>query len=119
MLTKKESEDLFFNSLCNSLGHVSVYGLDLRYDEELYRKLRKEGDSFEDVLMSILRGGGTLTLIDTEGETYNSTITLQDVHTRVCNTPFRHLVNAINEEDDAETGDAILQTVFFKEVIFG
>jgi hypothetical protein len=29
------------------------------------------------------------------------------------------LMDAVNENDDADTADAILQTVFYGEVIFG
>jgi len=28
-------------------------------------------------------------------------------------------MNMINEEDDAETADVVIQSVFFKDVIFG
>ena len=42
-----------------------------------------------------------------------------DVHERVQNTDTRHLLDAINEKDDADTADVILQSVFYGEVIFG
>jgi hypothetical protein len=75
---------------------------------------------FEDVLMEMLRMGKTLTMVDEEGEgDNNSTITLKDVHERVSNTPVRHLMDMINEDDDADTADVIIQTVFFNEIIFG
>ena len=69
--------------------------------------------------MEILRGGGTLTLVDEENGLDPSVISLQDVHERVQNTDVRHLLDAINEEDDADTADVVLQTVFYGEVIFG
>jgi hypothetical protein len=46
-------------------------------------------------------------------------ITINDVYERVQNTPLDHLLNMINEEDDADTADVILQTVFYNEVVFG
>ena len=46
-------------------------------------------------------------------------ITINDVYERVQNTPFGHLLNMIEEDDDAETADVILQTVFYNEVVFG
>jgi hypothetical protein len=46
-------------------------------------------------------------------------ITLKDVHTKVAKTPLRHLMDAINENDDGDTADCIIQTVFYGEVIFG
>lgn len=34
-------------------------------------------------------------------------------------TPIDHLMDAINQEDDAITADVILQTVFYEDIIFG
>jgi hypothetical protein len=121
VLTHEESENLFFDALCNGLGYVcSGYDLELDYNEELYNEVRQSGNCFEDVLMNILRGGGSLTLKDIgyDGE-YTKTINLEDVHERVANTPITHLMDAINERGDCVTADVILQSVFFNEVVFG
>lgn len=122
-LTTEESENIFHNALCN--GHqIAYYGLQLDYSEEEYEKarqrLRDAGESacLEDVWMEMLRGGATLTLVDEEGCEEPSTITLADVHARVSETPVKHLLDAINEEDDGITADVILQTVFYQDVIF-
>ena len=123
LLTAQESEQIFYNSLCN--GHqIAYYGLQLEYDEEYdkaKKRLVKKGERtcLEDVWMEILRGGGTLTLVDEENGLEPSVISLQDVHERVQNTDARHLLDAINEEDDGDTADVILQSVFYGEVIFG
>jgi hypothetical protein len=67
-----------------------------------------------------LKDGKKLTMIDHECEgEYTRSITIKDVHKRVSQTPIRHLMNMINEEDDAETADVVIQSVFFKDVIFG
>ena len=125
LLTHEESEELFLTSLCNGLEYIeSGYELELTYDMQEYEEARKKGGDiqlcYEDVLMEILRSGGTLIMEDLgcEGE-YNSVITIKDVHERVQNTDIRHLMDAINETDDAITADVILQQVFFNEVIFG
>lgn len=125
-LEKKESEEIFFNALCNGLGYVTGYGLELDYNTEEYakakEKLKAEGTSpcFEDVLMQILRDGGSLTLVDIECEgEYTSTVTLKEVHERVEKTPVDHLMDMINEEDDACTADVVIQSVFFEDIIFG
>ena len=70
--------------------------------------------------MQILRNGDKLSIIDHEcdGE-YDSSITLKDVHERVNLTPPNHLMDMVSENDDALTGDCILQSVFYEEVIFG
>jgi DUF971 family protein len=128
LLEKTESEELFYNSLCNGLGYIGGYGLELTFDDDDYEKAKKTlkrltPDTticYEDVLMQVLREGGELTLIDHECEgEYTSKIKMEDVHERVVLTPIRHLMDAINHEDDADTADCIIQSVFFKDVIFG
>ena len=123
-LSHEESEEIFYNSLCN--GHeIAYYGLSLETVEKQYteakKRLLEKGESpcLEDVWMEILRGGGKLTLIDSENGMEPSIIRLADVHERVQNAPVNHLMDAINEQDDGITADVILQTVFYKEVIFG
>lgn len=122
-LTPQESEDFFYSSLCNGLGYIeSGYELELTFDEDEYKEAQSKLESpcYEDVLMQILRDGKALTLVDIGGEgEYTSTIVMSDVHERVQDTPIRHLMDAINENDDAVTADVILQQVFFKETIFG
>jgi hypothetical protein len=121
-LTPAESEEMFHNALCNGLGYIEGYGLQFEYSEKEYQaaKTKLTSPCYEDVLMQILRDGGSLIMndIECEGE-YTSEITLKDVHERVAETPLRFLTQMINEEDDAETADVVLQTVFFKEIIFG
>jgi hypothetical protein len=123
-LNHEESENIFYNSLCN--GHqIADYGLQLDYSEEEYNeartRLEDKGESpcLEDVWMEMLRGGATLTLVDNENGEEPSTITLADVHERVQESPVRHLLDAINEQDDGNTADVILQSVFYQDVIFG
>jgi hypothetical protein len=126
ILEKNEAEEIFFNAMCNGLGYVTGYDLELDFDESEYKaaatKLKENGTSpcFEDVLMQILRDGGSITLEDIgcEGE-YTKSITLADVHERVALTPTSHLMDMINENDDACTADVVLQTVFFEDVVFG
>ena len=122
-LTKQESEELFYNSICNGLDYMqSGYGLELDHSKSDYQKAKSKSNlsCYEDVLMQILRDGGKLSLIDHEYDGgYNSSITLKDVHNKVQETPIEHLMDAINENDDACTADVILQTVFYGEIIFG
>ena len=127
ILEKKEAEEIFFNAMCNGLGYVtSGYDLELDFNDEEYKaaatKLKDAGTRpcFEDVLMQMLRDGNSITLVDIgcEGE-YTKSITLKDVHERVALTPTSHLMDMINENDDACTADVVLQTVFFEDVVFG
>jgi hypothetical protein len=95
------------------------------YSEKEYEKakkrLQKKGEDacLEDVWLEILRGGGTLTLVDEENGMDPSVITLKEVHERVQESPVRHLMDAINEQDDGDTADVILQSVFYQDVVFG
>jgi hypothetical protein len=129
-LTPQESEEYFYNALCNGLGYVSSYGISLDYSDEDYAEAKKKllverpefFACFEDVLMEMLRMGYSLIMVDEEGdgdEDSNSTITLKDVHERVSKAPVRHLMDMINENDDAETADVVIQQVFFNDIIFG
>ena len=127
-LENHESEQMFHSALCNGLGYRGGYGLEFEFKKEDYdsagRNLREAAPDtavcYEDVLMQILREGGELTMVDVEcdGE-YTRSISLADVHDRVQQAPARFLMDMIKEQDDAETADVILQTVFFEEIVFG
>jgi len=126
-LTNTESENIFHTALCNALDYLHGYGIELDFIKKDYElassKLKAETGTtvcYEDVLMQILRDGKELTFIDNEcdGE-YTRSISLKDVHERVCKTPLDYLSDMILENDDATTGDVVLQTVLYEEIIFG
>ena len=125
-LTHEESEDHFYNAICNGLGELRYYDLDLDYDAKEYKAAKqqlntKQPDTqacWEDVLMEMLRSNNTLWIVD-ENDNERHPITLDLVHERVQQTPVNHLMNAINENDDATTADCIIQTVIYGEVIYG
>jgi hypothetical protein len=121
-LSPQESEEYFYNALCNGLGYISGYGLSIDYDKNEYKAAKEKltNPCYEDVFMQMLRDGGTLTLVDEEcdGE-YTRSITIKDIHERVQKAEVNHLVDMINENDDAVTADVILQSVFYEEIIFG
>ena len=125
-LTHEESEAHFYNAICNGLGELKYYDLDLDYDAKEYKAAKqqlsdKQPDTqacWEDVLMEMLRSNNTLWIVD-ENDNERHPITLDLVHERVQQTPTRHLMNAINENDDATTADCIIQTVIYGEVIYG
>jgi hypothetical protein len=130
VLEKAEAEKHFHNALCNG-SNMRDYGVRLDYSNKDYtaakkslEKKQKKGEfknviCREDVWMEILRIGGTLTLVDEENGMGNTSISLEDVHSKVSMTPLRHLMDSINERDDAITADVIIQTVFYGDVIFG
>jgi len=127
-LTKKESEEYFYNALCNGLSYFSGYGIEVDVHDEDYNTAKKQlkekkpnaAICYEDVYMQILRNGKEMTFEDLEGDgDQTKKITIKDVHEKVQLTPIRHLTDMIEENDDAETADVILQTVIYGDVIFG
>lgn len=127
-LTKDKSEEMFYNSMCNGMHYMSGYGLVLDYDPIEYKKAKStlaENKAVnveicrEDIWMQILRNGGTLTFVDEEGDDERHSITLKEVHERVQLADAQTILDMLNENDDAITADCILQTVFFKEIVFG
>lgn len=123
-LTPQESEQYFYNALCNAVGtnYMDGYGLEMSFFSRDYlaAKEKLKSPCYEDVLMQILRDGKKLTFVDNESEgDMTRSITLKDVHERVQLTPIKHLTDMIEENDDVVTADVILQTTFFGEIIFG
>jgi len=120
--TEQEAQGIFLDALCNGLDSIAYYGLLLELDDENYAQAKKNcevGSSYEDVLLQILLDGNSLTIIDEEDEDNVNIITIQDVYDRISSTPFDHLSDMINGNDDATTADVILQTIFFNEIIYG
>ena len=119
--TEQEAQGIFLDALSNGLGYIGGYGLDLDYKKEDYKKAKDKLTSpcYEDVLLQILLDGNSLTIVDEEDEDNINTITIQDVYDRISSTPFDHLSDMINGNDDATTADVILQTIFFNEIIYG
>jgi hypothetical protein len=119
--TEKEAQGIFLDALCNGLGYISGYGLDIIYEPEDYKKAKAKlvSPCYEDVILQILLDGNSLTLIDEEDEDNVNIITIQDVYDRMSSVPFDHLSDMINGNDDATTADVILQTIFFNEIIYG
>ncbi len=140
-LSNEKSEELFHSALCDGIQILSNYGLEFDYKNVEYNKASKrlevkinKGEiptgmivfknekptiCREDVWMEMLRLGFKLKVIDKENDgEYNRSIGLAHVHNRVQETPIRHLSDAINQEGDSITADVIIQTVFFRDVIF-
>jgi len=127
VLTNQEAETMFHNALCNGLDYISGYGLELKAKDDEYeaakQRLKEQTPNntvcYEDILLEVLKGGGSLEMIDYEMDSYNAVIRIEDVYNRLPETPIDHLMDMIKEEDDAVTADVIIQTVFYNEVIFG
>ena len=66
-----------------------------------------------------IKDGMVFGIKDLEGGEDDVFITLESIHERVKNVPLDHLLDMINGNDDATTGDVVLQTVLYNEIIFG
>ena len=118
--THEEAQQHFLSAMCNGLGYITDYDLDIRYKKEDYSNAKEKLESpcWEDVLLQILIDGNSLSLYDGNDDVTH-TITIQDVYNRLPETPMRHLMDMVNQQDDAVTADVILQTIFLGEVIYG
>lgn len=120
-LTNKAKLEYFENALANGLEYIcSGYGLEIDFDDENYEDASNSltNPSYEEVLIKILKDGHRLVLVDCESDD-DYIIDITDVYDRFRLVPSDHLSNMIEENDDAETADVILQTIFIGEVIFG
>lgn len=126
-LSETESQDFFYNALCNGLGSVcSNYSLELTFEDDEYQMAKSSltfsdvKPCYEDILMALLKMGYKITLKDIgyEGD-HDSTIGLEEVHNQVQTVPVRHLIDMINGNDDGDTADTIIQHVFYGKDIFG
>lgn len=122
-LTNEKAEEIFFNALCNGQHYLGDYGYSMNYNNKEFRKAVKDieaqgiGGCLEDIWMQMLRNGDKLSLVNIDEEE-NFEITLQDVYTNMALVPTFHLMDMLNEKDDAITADAILQTIFFKDIVY-
>lgn len=122
LLTPEKSLEYFFRSLCNSLKYLTTYGFQVDFNVEEYKKSKEKLDSptYEEVFIQMLKDGYGITVNDIEEDgRHTQTIYLKDVVEKVQKTPFRYLSSMINKDDDGETGDVIIQTIFFGEKLFG
>lgn len=126
-LTTEQKKEFFYNALCNGLNWIQGYGLFLEADEEQLKSAKSnwmkghpnEEVCYEDVLMQILEDGGSLTLVDNEGDEDPATIDLGTMLDRMDNLPDHRVGELLTGNDDAETADVVLQTVFLNQVIYG
>ena len=127
LLNEKELKEVLHNALCNGLGWISGYGLSVNISKEDYASAKdslKEGDPdrvvcIEDVLMKHLENGNALGFYDSEQEEHVSFTLDQARENLKSEDVSKHIVDMLNEYDDAITADCILQTALYGEVIFG
>lgn len=126
LLTNQEKEKLFFDSLVEiyGSGYFNGHGLFWDWDKEDYKAARAKlkEPCAEDVLMQILRDGKTIKIVDEEGEgEYTRDISLEMIYENAKLVRLDDALAIIPEEGnyDIENCDRVLQTLLFKEVVFG
>jgi hypothetical protein len=125
--TEEEALEIFHTALCNGLGYISSYGIELEYDSAKYKEAKKSlhlkninaALCYEDILIELLRIGGELTMVDNESGEDNKVVTIHDVVSRMSKVPLNNLSRMLNEQDDAGDADAVIQTIFYESIIFG
>lgn len=132
LLNENELKEVLHNALCNGLGWISGYGLSVNISKEDYAKAKdslKEEDfnvgsvnigiCIEDVFMKHLEDGNELKFYDSEQEEHVG-FTLEQARKNLKSEDVtKHIMDMLNENDDAITADCILQTALYGEVIFG
>ena len=126
-LTEDFKKEILLNSLCNGLGQLQAYGLELIFNDDDYTEAKKSYYKrnnqnsvacYEDILLEILTNGKQLSFIDEESEeTYF--FKLDSALKNLDNLPPQWILQLVNEEDDAITADVVLQFCLFNEIVFG
>lgn len=127
LLNDKEVKEVLHNALCNGLGWISGYGLSVNISKEDYSNAKnslKEANPdrticIEDVFMKHLEDGYVLEFYDSEQEEHVGFTLEQAKKNLKSEDVTKHIMDMLNENDDAITADCILQTALYGEVIFG
>lgn len=127
---KEKALEILHSIFCNgALSCFSDYGFVLDWVSSEYGKAKKDlghegvgfgGVCYEDILVQIVRNGGELIFIDEECEGDNTKkLNLGVLIDGLNNASLDKVFEIINGEDDATTGELVLQEILFGEVIFG
>jgi len=126
-MTEGFKREVLFNSLCNGLGQLYAYGLELIFNDDDYTEAKKSyyertkkisGACYEDILLEILTMGKHITFLDNEtDEVFYLTFDL--AMQNLDKLEVERVIQLIDESDDGETADIVLQTCLFGEIVFG
>lgn len=127
--TPQQKQEYFHNALCNAVGtgYIEDFGIELKWSKKQYDEAKEKLYSgknvepcFEDILVEILEGGGELRIRDFEGGgSMNAKISMKDLHDNFDLLPDYIAIQLLEESDDATTAMGVIETVFYKEIIFG
>lgn len=127
-LNQDEIEKIISSILCNgALSFAGSSGLDYEYDREHYKQIKTEYptlNSYEDILLQMLKADGQISFTDIEGDgEYSKDLTMTLITeklTNVTDVAFANdIVTALRELNDAEVDYNILQYILYDDVVFG
>ena len=126
-ISKEHFVDILNNALCNGLHYFGSYGLSFDWNDEHYdiakAELKKDFAQqvicMEDVFTKMLEMKLPINIIDEETGEYNAVLDLDEMYSNLQFVPIDNWVNIIYGHDDADDCDAFLQSVIYKEIIFG
>lgn len=126
-LSEDFKKEIIYNALCNGLGQLQCYGLNLLWADEDYTEAKKSyyqrtqkisGACYEDILMELLELKKRVVFEDLEtGEFFD--LKLSDALNNLDNLPIWVVNQILDGCDDGETADIVLQHCLFNEVVFG
>lgn len=124
ILTKEEIDKVFLDILCNGgIGYLASSEVEIEYLQEEYKKVKSDGDCYEDVLLKIINSGGKLFFIDTDGGEFSRTLSKESLTEALTNIEDLHfcqlVLESLNEQSDAETGYNLIQFILYDNLIFG
>ena len=126
-LNSNETNEVIIAALCNGLSYLRHYGLHIQIPQEDYDSAKNTFVTqnpntcvcYEDVLLEHLKAGKELSFWDEEGEEMVSFNLEQACTNLKKQVAARHILDILNERDDALTADAILQICLYGDIIFG
>ena len=134
--TREEKLKVVYSCLCSGLPYFVDYGFTLDYNKADYnaahKRLREKQAAgtwvgscsticLEDVQTEMLRGGATLKFKGGEGNksSHVTPLNLEVVDANWDKVDKRHLMDTINENDDANSTDCVMQGLLFGEIVYG
>ena len=126
-LTEDFKKEILLNSLCNGLGQLQAYGLELTFNDEDYTEAKKSYYQrnnqnsvacYEDIILEILTNGKQISFLDHETDEIFY-LSFEMALSNLDKLEVERVIQLIDESDDSETADIVLQTCLFGEIIFG
>lgn len=125
-LNQREIEAIILDCFCNGgVSELWSSGVYYTYNKKEYEKFAVAGYSYEDNLISLLKGGGEIEFIDEEGGGDTVSLTMELATSRLKNITDEVVIQSVRNMDendyqaDAWDGYNVIQYILYGEIIFG